>query len=99
MSNKKILVKIRRANVYLDEKNLPKFKALYPDTMVIGEVSPSSDALSAFIGLPSFFVYVERGLAVVAGKTLSIGTDFSWHDSTGKRIYSFEDGVLVGRRD
>lgn len=99
MSRTIVLVKMRGANVFLENRDVPKFKELFPQTIVIAQMCPSSDSLNGFIGLPAFPIYVERGLAVAAGKTLSIGTDFSWHDSTGKRIYSFEDGCLVGRRD
>lgn len=99
MSGEVVLVKVRSANVYVQRKNLPAFKALFPETMVIAAMEPNSDSLNGFIGMPAILISVERGLAVKAGKSLSIGMDFSWHDSTNKRIYSFEDGVLVGRRD
>lgn len=92
------LVKIRAAKIYVRRKDLASLKAIHSPVTVIAEMTPSSDHLTAFIGLPSFPIFVERGLAVMAGKTLSIGTDFSWCDRTGKRLYEFEDGVLVGKR-
>lgn len=92
------LVKIRSAKIYVRRKDIASLKALHSPVLVIAEVAPSSDHLTAFVGLPSFPIFVERGLAVMAGKTLSIGTDFSWCDRTGKRLYEFEDGVLVGKR-
>lgn len=99
MERKVVLVKVRGANVFVERKHLPTFKDMFQGTFVIAEMTPSSDALNAFIGVPAFIIQVERGLAFTAGRTLSIGKEFSWHDSSGKRIYAFEDGVLVGKRD
>lgn len=98
-ANTYAMVKTGTARVFVRRKDLPAYKSIFPNSLIIGDIAPSSDHLTAFIGLPGFPICVERGVAVMAGKTLSIGRELMWCDHTGKRLFEFEDGVLVGKRN